>query len=455
MVPTVEGDPSTEFLMATYATDSVMTFDGFDPDLHFTNEEIMYTSANDYIEYQIISPWGGTFVADLDLASNAADAEVNVSVYKTESETWSETGMTYNVFNNSWNTPQAHYFVIDLEEAVFYTMRISFINAPSHLFGIQVHELCCNYDLGLHDLKIDGTNLKDYDSDIYSYIISLPIGTTSVSVEAHANGYPPSLLTGTGTIELSGYKTVDTIYIEYDIGIRKEYELNFFTPIEVNDGLELDLAGHLFNNNGTTVTDSLITNMSNGDYVEYYIYSTTDKDINLRVNASNGNRDNIYSRLNVQTYNYGSDWLYVENNSTTVPRVARDRWTVDYASDLDFRLSLKANQLVVMRLNGVTNAPQTLAHIFGLSFHEDAVNSVETSMKSDIKVWGGTGRVTVLCNETYVGSTVQIFDVSGRLCIGETLRSTHNEFSLNRSGLYLVKVQGAVLHVLPFKCLIR
>jgi hypothetical protein len=58
--------------------------------------------------------------------------------------------------------------------------------------------------------------------------------------------------------------------------------------------------------------------------------------------------------LNVSTYNYGNEWALDEANTYYIPHTEVDEWTVDYAVDVKYDLSLTANEAVMLRLFAIT-----------------------------------------------------------------------------------------------------
>jgi hypothetical protein len=462
ILPTVEGDVSTEFLMLTHLVDSTKSTSGMIPNI--TDTLIDFSKRGAYVEYQIVSPDGGYFAVVVNAATARDNAQLNVGVYNSETEFWPQEGLgeTLDIENTGdWDSENLYYFPIYIEAGVYYNLRVNFINSVEdvvvcNIRGIEVVGLG-RYNYYLSDLQINGTTLPDFDPEKETYNIAVPVGATSVNISATADDPEIAEVIGTGDVDITGFITTDTLTVELLFGPKKDYILNLYTPIEVTNGLELAMEGDLFQKSGVSVTDSLMTDFNNDEYVAYYIYSATDKDVIMRINATNGNRDNIYSQLNISNYTYGSEWIYNDDNSYPMTRVEMDNWSDSVATDNDFYLSLQSDDPVVLRLYGVTNAPQTLADIYSLTFFDDNINSIaeSASIESSIKVLDGFGSLTVLCDEASIGSTVQIFDISGRLIINELINSTGKTYNINQSGVYVVKTVNITNDVATFKCIVK
>ena len=394
-VPTVEGDPATEFLIATCATDSVMRNHSFKPELHFTDNEIIVTTDNDYVAYQIISPSGGNFAALIGLASKITDAKVNVSVYKTVSGSFIMDGDTVNTYNGSWFEFSEHVFPFSLEANVNYTMRVSFLSGNTNMKSIRVLGMgSCGEPPTLSELSINGTPVTGFDPEIYEYHIALPLGSTNVNIQAESDDLCVSEpIAGTGNLEISSSKTTHVITVSSESGYQADYALNFYTPIEVFDALTLRLADDIYFNNGIEArNNNQLQWISAGDYVDYYVYSEYDGNFDLRISCTNGYED-AHSYLNVSTFALDdTTWVLNEDNTKYIPVTYDDnheaQWIGKYAQDIDFAFTLKQNEPVLLRIYGITNKA-VAADIFSLSFIE-VYPCTNCTYLSDLKVNGAT-----------------------------------------------------------------
>jgi hypothetical protein len=695
-IPTVDGDESTEFLIVTHATDSSFSSSYFVTNGMFESDDaaVEYTQSGDYLEYQVISYSGGDFAAVLLLSTAADPGYMNVSVYKTETESWSETGTTLDVYNGSWSNYEEYYFPFSVEAGVYYTLRITWYTGVN-FNGISVIETEGSTDATLSDLKIDGTTIADFDSATYEYNVllganewinsieatvndsnatveipedltlesgsysasytitvtseanttqeytvnvftpvlvddgvelamlsdvytnsgtkltdarmnnlnngdyveyyvysdfasnfainmicangytdsesylnvstlsvddstwtvdetksvyipitydsdgagswledyanvvsayfsleakepvllrvysvtnkgnsanvygfsfeeiftsidaslkdltvdgvtvtgfdsstrsySVPVSseTTSVSVGAEANDEEAEVTAGLGTVDISGFVTTDTVTVTSETGNTVNYLVNFYTPVEISfadqDSFSINMSDSLFYNNGASVSNTTINWFSDSDYVEYYIYSATDMDLHLIVNAANGNPDTVYTKLNVSTYNYGSEWALDEAGTYYIPHTEEALWTVDYAVDVKYDLSLTANEAVMLRLFAITNATNTVANIYGLTLvnGESGYTAIESVETNELNVWGGTGSLTISCDDAYVGGSVKIYDIMGRLIVNELIESTKEVYNIDQSGFYIVKAISSNNEVTMTKCYVK
>ena len=54
-----------------------------------------------------------------------------------------------------------------------------------------------------------------------------------------------------------------------------------------------------------------------------------------------------------------------------------------------------------------------------------------------------------------LGASVQIFDISGRLLVNEIANSTNESYTVDESGLYIVRVVSPAKAVSTIKCIVR
>ncbi len=112
-------------------------------------------------------------------------------------------------------------------------------------------------DATLSDLLIDGITVTGFASDVVTYDVELPAGTTSVDVTVVTNSTSAVITSGTGTIDLtSGSATVEVLITAEDATTTETYTLNL-TVLKSTDATLSDLLI-----DGTTVTGFVSSTMS-------------------------------------------------------------------------------------------------------------------------------------------------------------------------------------------------
>jgi hypothetical protein len=441
-----------------------------------TDARINNLNNGDYVDYYVYSNYESNFALNMICANGYTDSEsyLNVSTLTLDDSTWTvdETKsayipITYDDANaGSWLEADANvvsaYFSLGKKEPVLLRVySVTNKGNSANVYGFSFEEIYTSIDASLKDLTIDGTTVTGFESTTRSYSVPVSSETTSVSVDAEANDDAATVTAGTGTVDISGFVTTDTVTVTSETGNTVNYLLNFYTPVEISfadaDSFSLAMSDSLFYNNGASVSNTTINWFSDSDYVEYYIYSATDRDLHLIVNAANGNQDTVYTKLNVSTYNYGSEWALDEANTYYIPHTEVDMWTVDYAVDVKYDLSLAANEAVMLRLFAITNASNTVANIYGLTLvdGESGYTAIESVKTNELNVWGGTGSLTISCDDAYVGGSVQIYDIMGRLIVNELIESTKEVYNIDQNGFYIVKAISSNNVVTTTKCYVK
>lgn len=692
-VPTDDEDETTQFLIASHLTDSMCSNSSFVAESHMSDDIIEVLSAGDYFEYQMVSPTGGDFAVNFGMCSKSAASEINVSIYKTETEAWSEGEKTVNVYNNSWTSAVEYPFPFTLEAGVYYTVRMTLVGAGSNIKSLRVDEINGSVDASLSSITLNGDTLAGFDPEVFIYNIALPVNvfldsfdatanddaatvempeditfegnkatatilvtsesgiaaTYTVNIAApisiednselvmsddlfnnydcnvsntklnsinngayvdyyvysgwddvvkltinYANGYDPSssylnvstlgvddstwvlndvytqalditydaagasqwgsdyaqdlefyftvkadepillriygitdkgnaadvfsltfnivyesmdatlsdlqvdgttilgfddtkktfdiavdagvtsvdvlavandeegaTVEGNGSFTLSGNKSSDTITVTSECGFAIDYYVNFITPIEITEEIQpLAMLDDVFYNYGTGLSNTTLNWIQDGDYLEYYIYSATAKELYLSFDATNGNPDTTYAMLNISTFTDSSLWELDPANNYTLPRVLESYWGDSLSTTIDYNFSLEANVPTFLRLYGVTNAINTCANIYnltivtGTSEYQNPANLAPT-VNSDILIYGGSLNINITCDEIYVGSSLTVYDITGRLIASKKLSSTSEQHSVSNSGVYIVKLETANGESFTSKCLVK
>ncbi|NME68775.1 cadherin-like beta sandwich domain-containing protein [Flammeovirga aprica] len=378
-VPTIDGDATTEFLflehlIATKASDSGQ-------DLQISDTQIEASKPGAYVEYQVKSTAGGDFLVVILAGTEKDNAQLNVGAYKTTSETWPAEGLgeTQSILNtNNWAHQNPYYFPLTLEADEVYTVRINYVNTVANdwicnIHGISFEESTGSVDATLKSLTIDGTALEGFDPAVTSYDVPLPIGASTIEIAAEANDANAKSVAGTGEVTITDNVTPVTITVTSESDTQQEYVLNFFKPIEVTVGATINGFSDAYHNSGIAGNDSKLNNIQNGDYIEYYVYSATDQDIQLKLICSNG-YDTPNSFLNISTYPLGSDWTLNEELSYNIPFTSWGRFDDRFIEGI---LSFNANEVSVLRIYGITDQ-NNAADIFELSFTEAPAEGVST-----------------------------------------------------------------------------
>ena len=703
-IPTVEGDTDTEFLIVTHATDSNFTHNLFHSKGMFLDDAapVEYTTAGDWVEYQIISPEAGDFAAYIGFASDNVEGEINVSIYKTETEEWSMTGSSVNVYNGSWTNYEESIFPFTIDEpGIYYTMRIYWISG-SNFQGIRIEEtegstnallsdislsdstidgfspetyeytialqpyvwisdlsavtmdstatveipevanptgvkataevVCTSesgitqtytlniikplevyegvtlgltdadvyynngvnmkgskinntnnkdyveyyifspYDVNMEviiscmngyldsesylnvstlalddstwtlqdrysqhvditptiadptigawnstdgvaneipfaiqlkgyepvrlriyaitnkgnaadiesisfteidesinntlaDLTVNGTSLEGFDSTTTSYVLPLPADATEIEIGATPNDATATITSGVGTFPIiSNQDTTLEVVVTSEAGYPLTYEVNFKAPKLITAGDTLALGDDVYNySEGVRASNTHVNYLADSTYVDYYIYSATDADMHITMLAANGNNDTVYSKVNIGTYTLGSEWSPEDHITKDIERVEVGVWSVDYATEEEYNISLVAGEAVMLRLFSITNSYINVANIYKITFGEghttaggeDDTTPISEQVASDIRVVSGTGNLSVIGDETMLGSAVKVYDISGRLVVNSIANSTHETYDVNQRGIYIVRVISPSNEATTAKCIVR
>jgi len=429
-----------------------------------------------YVEYYVYSNYKSNFALEMTVSNGYVDPEsyLNVSIRAEDDSTWTLNELnsvyvptTYNSEGaTSWDATDANiltvYFSLEANEPVYLRIySITNVGNCADIHNLSFKTIYTSIDASLKDLTIDGATLTGFDPTVRSYSVAVPKGTTSVSVGAETNDAAATITEGIGTIEISGFKTTDSITVTSETGNTVDYLLNLYTPVELtfddSDTLTWAMSDSLFySTSSVSVTNSLINYYYNEEYVEYYIYSESDLDLHMIANMSNGNADSIYGILNVSTYTYGDEWNLDPSKSVYVPHTG-ESWVADSAREIKFNLSLTANEPVILRLYSLTNGTLGCGDIQSLRFvtGETDFTAIESAEINNISVFGGTGSVTISCDESYVGGSVLVYDTMGRLIMKDLVDSTREVYNIGQRGFYIVKVVSPNNNVTTTKCYIK
>ncbi len=426
-----------------------------------------------YVDYYVYSSWEGNFSMAINgaLGIEDADAYINVSTYPLgEEENWSmnpinslRCATTYNTigeptYDEISAVEQKWYFSLKAEEPRVLRIYCHGSSRAMNMYGITFNEVFESIDGTLSNLQVDGSTVEGFDPYKLTYSIALPKDASTVNIVATTTDNKASVESGVGVIDVSGDITRDTISVISEVGREVNYFLSLIKPVEVTgDSLKLLMGDQVFKNEGASPTNAFLNGMQDGDYVEYYIYSETAKDVHLLVSAVNGNPDTVYSKLYVSAYEPGSEWDMNQATEINIPHTELNMWSIDYATDVKCNLSLEAGKAVKLRLYANTNAGNTLANIYGLTIVDGATETSATDLirSNALKVWGGTDRINVQFDETYLGATVQIYDITGSLVTRRIVNELNGVYQMGQKGLYFVKVMGANKQATTVKCIVK
>ncbi len=430
---------------------------------------------NDYIEYYVYSEYDENVQLTFSYANGYGDSfsYLNVSTLTLDDSTWTVNDIytkhmpiTYDDAGvSTWNSAYAKEmsFVFPMKAEQPTLIRIYSITNKGNaadIFSMTFKLLLESIDATLSDLQVDGSTVPGFDPNKTSYAVALPAGATSVSLAATANDAGASVEEGIGSLAVTGFKTSDTITVTSESGFSIDYKLHFYTPLELaftEDTLSVMMGDWVYMNGGVNATNERISSINNEEYVEYYLYSASDKDVHLILNVACGNEDTAYAKINVSTYAPGSEWTLDEANSMDIPGQGVGTWGVEFASDVKYNLSLKAGEATVLRVYGITNGAGA-GDIYSAKLVQGKTSTgtaIETAQASTVKVWGAQGYLNVRSSEAFVGANVQVYDVSGRLVVNEVAKSSTEVYKLSKDGLYIVKVVDTNNKVTISRCLVK
>lgn len=433
-----------------------------------------------YFDFYVYSAWDANYDVRVNYSDGNGEGSeypdamsyLNVSTLEVDDTTWMLNDLytkylapTYYAGNPvpSWdyNPRQDQDFVISLKEDEPVLLRFYSILDGGKGPNIQemgFTEISGSIDATLSELKVDGTSVIDFDPMTTTYNVALPIGASTATTSATAND-ANSTITGAGVVDIVGTMASDTITVISESGFDINYIINFYTPIAIDftleDSFSIAMYTDMFYNGGANVSNTLINKSYDNAYVEYYIYSEEDKDVHLVANMSNGNPDTVSCEMNVSTYTYGTEWVLDGANTRTVPHSDSMFWDAGHASDIEYNLSLTAGEAVMLRLFFITDGTlgsgdiQSLILLDGLS--SASSHSIDAS---DVKIYGGSSSLTVEL-DAYVGSSVKVFDITGRVIINTTANSSKEVYSVNENGIYIVRAVDANNNITTVKCIVK
>jgi hypothetical protein len=80
------------------------------------------------------------------------------------------------------------------------------------------------------------------------------------------------------------------------------------------------------------------------------------------------------------------------------------------------------------------------------------INDVEAN---SLNIFGGNGKISVRCGDSYIGSKLDIYDISGKLVTSRFVDSSFSDINVSNSGLYIVRVSGANNAIETTKCFVK
>ena len=478
---------STAGIILTYTVNVVSpteVYDDFslglyDADMYYSNSVNMAgTKLNSienesYVDYYIYSFNEVNYSVTLECTNGyVAESYLNVSTLALDDSTWTvdsrnskQIPLTYQVADPTvleWDktlcVPNYISFVVSLKEDEPVLLRIYGITTSRNaadISNITFEEIDGSINTSLSDLTVDGSTVMDFDTLSNTFNVPLAIGATTATTEATPSD-AAATVTGDGVVNLAGYKTTDTINVVSESGFDLDYFVNLYTPVEIDfslmDTVPVQMASTLFYNGGANVTDALINKSYDSAYVDYYIYSVNDQDVHLVANVANGNPDTIMCEMNASTYTYGSEWELDDANTRNIVNTAG--WSSELAEEYTFNLSLKAGEPVMARMFFITDGTLGAGDIHSLSFVEGHVASLQSTQASAIKIWGGSSCLNVNL-ESYAGTTVRVYDITGRVVIDKLAQSSNEVYSISKAGMYIVQVIDVNNDVKTVKCLVR
>jgi len=341
----------------------------------------------DYIEYYIFSAFDENIVINVECTNGYTDADsyLNISTLAMDDSTWVVDNRytqyiptTYNTENptlGEWNSslcnPNNIPFVLSIHEYEPVRLRIYSITnkgTAADISNISFSSTNKSIDNTLRDLTVDGVSIADFDPAIISYTVPLALGATQVEIGATANDADAKSVEGVGIVNLNGNSTTAEVVVTSEAGYPLTYAITFVTPKAIVAGDTLALEDDIYCNNGAEVSNDLIGWFKDSTYVEYYIYSATDTLLHLSALAVNGNDYTTYSKMNVSTYTLGDDWSAESGITKDITSVASNVWSVDYASEVEYNISLAAYEPVILRISAFTDSYISVADIFNLTF---------------------------------------------------------------------------------------
>ena len=437
--------------------------------------DVLHDNSNgDYLDYYVYSEFDGNFSLTISCVNgdDPSESYFNVSTFPLGADSaWTlnpiysqKIPVTYNDLleptrDREYAQDVTFYFSLkEYEPTILRIYSVTDKSTVGNIYGYLYGETFESIDASLSDLKVDGATVEGFDPYTLSYSVAVQAQTVSATVDATTTDAAATVESGTGSIDLTGDITRDTISVLSEVGGQVNYMVNLIKPIEVTgDSMKLMMGDQVFKNEGASSTNAVMNWLQDGDYVEYYIYSKTDKDIHLVVSAVNGNQDTVFSTLYVSTYDVGSEWDISQATGIVIPHTELNEWAINYSTEVKYNLSLEAGKAVKLRLYSKTNATNTLANIYGLTIVDGSTDFVANDRVENnaVKVWGGTGRINVQCNEAYLGGTVQIYDITGSLVTNRLVNDFNGVYKLSHKGLYFVKVIGANKQATTVKCIVK
>ncbi len=75
-----------------------------------------------------------------------------------------------------------------------------------------------------------------------------------------------------------------------------------------------------------------------------------------------------------------------------------------------------------------------------VEFGDSSVSSVIFAKNANVEIFTSRGILTVNCGDEYLKGIIDIYDLSGRKIMSRSISANHSEFSLDRIGLYIVRI---------------
>jgi len=441
---------------------------------------------NAYLEYYIFSDWEDNYAVTIECTNGYEDAEsyLNVSTLATDDSTWvladrnsqyipityAFTDPTDAEWDKTLTTPNTISYIIQLKGNEPVRLRIYGVTNQSNaadITNISFAVVTESIDNTLSSLTVGGDTVPDFDPAITNYTVPLAIGTTQVEIGATANSADAEVTSGIGTFDI--FNGTAEVVCTSEAGYPMTYNVSFQTPKAIHVGDTLAMGDDVYYTPGNVkALNNKVNYLGDSMYVEYYIYSETDADMHVTILAANGYldlADTMYNKLNIGTYTPGTEW---SSEMGITKNITSEGWTTAFASEYEYNISLIANEPVILRIFSFTNANRnTAADIHKITFGDghttaggidDGVSaSIEdvVGAVANVKVITANRSLSVIGNETMLGASIEIFDISGRLVVNKIANSTNESYPIDQSGIYIVRVVSPADAVSTVKCVVR
>jgi len=460
-IPTVDGDENTEFLMMSHSIGSSGT-------ITVAENGIGSTKNNAYVEYEIKSPIGGVFNAVLQAGTERIGASLNVSVYK-RGDTFVKNGIDLPITIGAWGDLTEYHFptAVALEANAIYIMRITFNTTVAdswvgNVNGIAFEIPTGSSDASLSDLKVGGVSIDGFSFGVMDYTKVLARGTVDVPVTVAETTVEGATAVVTNAISLGD--TTKVVVTSQDGTVESIYTIAFLVQGPYSDVVPTmpgvvqfehwDVGGesyayHDTENGGPRLeehnvgTDTVYTNVAYTQAGEWLTYTVNvAKDADYKVTAHVASRNSG-----------GNLTLYIDEDSITTFTVENTGAWQTYATNIvDTTMIIAGEHVIKWEMSG---SVEMNLEYFELVDVTPIPTSIFDAEINELRVYSTKGLLSIQGTEDMIGSSVNIYDVSGRLVISQLANSTHERFAIANSGLYIVRVVDQNDVVRTTKCFVR